>query len=398
MTNEFFDKVVSKKALRVKESHMKHIEMLNGKYDLEDFQSLINKFIWTGKSPSYCKNVLITINNYLKCTIPKYKRPFSYFTIIKAYRAANKIATSKNDIYSVDRKDCGKISTIDKTQYSTLRVNMGNAKHLSIEEIYKIHNLCCTKLYEIDPNIFKKFSMYSSPPQAASSSSSLSSSPPPQISQSPTIKALKKKKINDLVEIYTFILLLQYSGMRSGELFQIQWRRDVNEILKNHKILLNTKVGNRYISFGQSARDLLKAYVNFKILSCAISKNSLMNNNPDESGGTGTGGGDIIWSMSYSKMRRQFIKLYHEHVNANKPKGALFHIFRSHFTYVAMQSSTNSANTITQQILNHGSSNMTNRYRHNQTLNDLSLRVDVLKHVEDHFRNGNNGPPQKKCL
>lgn len=329
----FFKKLCGIKTSRVKKSQMKYLEKMNGKYELEDFKNLITYFIWHGKSLLYCKSVLITINNHLKNTVPNYKKPFRYYHIFQAYRSANKLSNTPHALYSGSTK-------IDSSLYAGLKVNMGHVKHLPTVVIKTIHDTCCFNLYTKCTHFFKYL----------------------QRDFDPNTKEFD----TDNIEIFIFLLILMYTGMRCGEVLQLT-HRHVNEIVKTKKTQLITKVGPRFVSFGEMAIKLLLSYTNYKKVNGEIFT--------DDS---------KCFVTHYNKLRKLFVKFHMFYFNSVKPKGALFHIFRSHFTYVASQSKSNPL--ITQQLLNHNSISTTNIYKRNQVLNDVNLRNNVLNYVEDHLQ------------
>nr|WIE95372.1 hypothetical protein [Microctonus hyperodae filamentous virus] len=312
---------------KVLQTHYKYLRYLNDG-TRQDVENLIFKFILDGKSMAYCKAILSSCVNYLIAQNPQYKKPYYESLILSTYKRAKKISEipTRTIMYDKDNNQVDGLMTMQKKLLKN-GVNMGTIKHLPTQIIQQ--------LYTYSKTVVENF--FSLPKTTT--------------------------PVSIEIEHALLIVLLTLTGMRKGELLKMT-RKNVVELLSNGgNTELCTKTGRQIVSMGQKSRTYLQKY----LAQVSASSSSSITT--------------FLFSHTYKALRQQHLKIYKKLFDKAKPRGALFHVFRSNFS--ALGSAKNSL--LTQQLLNHTSYSTTDQYKKNQLLNDTTLRQVIFNHVEAQY-------------
>jgi len=312
----------------VLQTHYKYYYRFIKDGSIEEFEQLIEYCIANNKSKSYCTSIIVTLVRLLKAKNPAYKKPFSEGFVSIRYRMINKIIeNTKHNRPLYD--NAGKLHHFDPTTLPS-HVNMGVTTHINSNEAQAILDYVRTQLDEI-------FVM------ATTSNKSTA------IAQQYPLEW----------ELYLLIVLLAYTGRRVGEI--LSWTTDtLRDFVRNKHSEIFTKTGLSDVSIGETATSYLMRFLALPVkqqLNRAESK---------------------IFFYSYAKLRKANIRLYRKVLGTTKPNGLLFHVWRSYFANIA----TSINPTLTQNVLGHKSSAMTNRYITNQLMQDIDLKQELLTKVE----------------
>ncbi|AQQ79922.1 hypothetical protein LbFV_ORF2 [Leptopilina boulardi filamentous virus] len=325
-----FTSLKNRKRQNVINSHLKYVKLIKNYNDKSSFEEFIYYFIKNNKSLRYCKSVYVSLVHYFRQKDALFKKPFSYSKISSCYKKASKIQNSLKNNDSLYHQ-----GLFVNVQHENINVNMGVDNFLPINEIIYIKNILEFYLFEnfsekiqINENIRENF-------------------------------YILKNKINLFCTIpfSIFILSLIYTGARNGEFLLLTHNQGV-ELTQKTKLKIITKTGPEYLSIGNKLQYIYYLYIKY------LDNKNIKN--------------ERFFKHNYYNMRRKFINLYTLLFNKNKPRGALFHIFRSFFTLMTFKKD----NLLTQDILHHKNVQITNGYYRNQ-LKDVSLRKKLFDYIEN---------------
>lgn len=342
MDDLIFTSLHGEKRNRVLKSHYKYLKLFITHGTKEEFQNLIKYFIKEGKSKSYCRSVIETIHSYLMRTRKDYKMPIHKSYVNKIYCRAKKI-----EMLLKTNADFESLNFIELYDSDGTMHKIKNSGH---SETVKVVNMGVTKHIESDKaeyilhTVMQHLNTY--------------------------VKSnCGECKYGLFEDLCLLILILSNTGARKSEIFGMCLYPHIQDLMIKHETSIKTKQGINKICVGpviaQTIADVIERR-NKDDFSKDLQQNVVKL--------------DRLIVYPYKQLRLAFITFYKSLFNAEKPKGLLFHIWRTYYTSIAYPLNAQ----LTQQTLNHSNSKMTQKYLQNQMLNDKSLCKDLLNRIECH--------------
>ncbi|WKA13590.1 MAG: integrase [Cotesia congregata filamentous virus 2] len=311
---------------RVIKSHLKYVNMLENNGNSEDFEKIIKHFIETGKSKMYCFSVLTTIVRFLKQINPLYDWPIPKNKVFSTYKKYLKLLQN----YGTEMYD-NEGNKISWDDWRTLKnidfINMGVQKNISIDKATEILKKC--------QNTLDNF--WSSVDNNNNNSDTLSY----------TVD----------VEVARIILYLSKCGFRINELLNLTYQ-NVKELLKTNE---TTIIGKNGLPNTLLIGDFIKLDIE-RFLKLPQFNELLQKHNR-------------LFVYNYQNLRRANTRLFRSLFKVYRPKGCLFHIWRTYFASLSHQKNP----LLTQQTLRHSHAKTTMSYVRNQMLNDKSQAKKMIK-------------------
>lgn len=312
---------------RVIKSHLKYLTLLENGGTSEDFEKVIKYFIESGKSKMYCFSVLTTIVRFLKKSNPSYEWPIPKNKVFSTYKKYLKLLQN----YGTEMYDNqgNKISWDDWRALKNIDfINMGVQKNISIDKATEILNKCMNTL-----NNFWSLK-----------------------DENDLNKMMNAYTVD--VEVARVILYLSKSGFRINELLNLNYK-NVQDFLKSNE---TTIIGKNGLPNTLLIGDFIKQDIE-RFLELPPFKELLEKNNR-------------LFVFNYQNLRRANTRLFRSLFKVYRPKGCLFHIWRSYFASLSHQKNP----LLTQQTLRHAHSKTTMSYVRNQVLNDKSEAKKMIKY------------------